>query len=71
MLKKVKSVEFCGFVSCGESGVYGKYVVEHKNLGEQKICVCRKVGVTLHSLSGSNGCPPRKRAPQGGGEKGH
>ena len=31
-----------------------------KNIGDKKICVCQKDGVTLHSLSGNNGSEDRK-----------
>ncbi len=55
MLKYVKVRKFFVGVSGWVRGGCEKYVVEHKKLGGEKICICRKVGVTLHSLSGGSG----------------
>ena len=39
-----------------------KYAVKHKNFAHWKICICQKVVVTLHSLSGSNGAPGSEKS---------
>ena len=68
MLKKVKVENFFVGVSVCVAGVCEKYVVKHKKLGFEKIWICQKVGVTLHSLSGDNGSPAARK---GGSAKGH